>query len=299
MKLSPYRHLFTALLCLVLSAFALTSCKPEPEPDPNTPTLPEEIAPTEANYVVCGNDSLNIDIVVVMRSSYKSDVMDWSIKLSDSQILKLYTMKDLQVNGTHLFTDESTAYNSNRDVYGVYMEGFDEENIAEGTIEVKVILGKPEIVIRATTQSGREVRMHFWGDLHDLTHPIGNGHISYNDVSLPLQIAYSQIYYDLYEYAFSDTISGFGVTFYSVTPLTTGTYAISDDMDAVGAGEALNLYLQIENGGTLLEGDVTNGTATCTFNGDQLNITFSGELGGTAISGSYVGKMENLSSSIL
>jgi len=287
MRFLHFRNGISVLTIAFFLVLMLASCKPQP-------IVPSEEAPTEANYVICGADSLNIGMVVVMRSAYKSDVMDWSIKLSDTQILKFYTQHNLLEAGTYSFTTESDAYNGGVGVFGVYMEGFEEEKLTDGTIEVKLVLGKPEYFVNATTQSGRAVKMHYWGDIHDLTHPIGVGQFNYGDESLPLDIAYSQIYYDLYEYAFTDTVSGFGVTFYSVTPLTTGTFPISDDMDLVEQGQALNLYLYIEKGNTLLTGDVTNGAANCTLNGDQINISFNGELDGTAISGNYVGKLEHL-----
>jgi len=287
-------RLFTTLMLLATLCLTTTGCRKE-----NEPANHDDPIPTEANYMVCGNDSLQISIVVVMRSAYKGDVMDWSFKLSDSQILKLYTTKNLQQEGSWPFIAESAAYNGDEGVYGVYMEGFEEEDLVGGNIEVRLVNGKPEFMLEATTESGRSVRMHYYGEIHDLSHPIGTGEITFGNESRQLDMAYAQIYYDLYEYAFSDSVSGIGVTFYSTRELTSGTLPISDDMDIVGQGEALNLYLYIEEGSSPLIGDVGNGSATCSLEGDRIEIAFNGELEGTAITGHYQGRLERLGSSIL
>lgn len=292
---TSFRFLFAAAMVMACCVL-LAGCKKEPLS--GNDNNPGNGGVTEPNYCVCGNDSLGVRLVVVMRSAYKSDVMDWSFKLSDTQILKFYTTRDLLAGGAYTFVSENDAYNGGNGVYGVYMEGFEETDL-QGTIEVRLVDGKTEFVVDATTQDGRSLRLHYWGEPHDLCHPLGNGQCSYGDECLRIDMAYSQMYYDLYEYAFTDSVSSYGATFYTVMPLVSGTYSVSSDMDSVGNGEAINLYLYIEDGSNSLIGDVGDGSATLVVDGSQINITFNGVLDGVQVHGYYHGKLENLGEGIL
>lgn len=286
-------HAFFAALALLMAGCVLfVGCEKDPSQSSNDAS---SNAGTEASsYCVFGGDSSAVGMVVVMRDPYADGVMDWTFKVGDSRMLYLYTTRDLQAGGTYPFVAESGAYGGANGVYVAMADMYGEVEFAQGTLEVTVVAGKPEFVVNATSEDGRSLRLRYKGEVHDLCHPLGSGWCSYGDERVGIDIAYSQFYYGLYEYAFSDTMSSYGVTFYSVAPLASGTYAVSNDMEAVDRGEALDLYLYIEDGDNVLEGDVANGSATCTVNGSQISITFGGDLDGTPISGSYSGRLERL-----
>lgn len=280
-----------ASLALVM-LLALASCQKERLPLDPPAGGADTIAVTESNYFLCDTDSLGISAVVAMRSQYGSHLTDWTFKFSDMQILTLTTAQDLLAGGTFALVDPGTACQGASGVYGLYIEGYEDDELVQGTLQVSIIGHQPQFILQAVSRSGRILRMHYWGQAYNLTQALGSGTFDYGNKSLPLQVAYSQYFYDIYEYAFTDTLSSFGVTFYSVSPLRTGTYAISDDLDQVEFNQALNLYISVESDG--FQGDVSSGSAVITLDGDQISLTFQGQLQGVSLTGSYAGTIVSL-----
>lgn len=286
-----------AILFLCMAAltcfFALTSChkEEEHEPRPDDSVVPD--TPTEPNYFTYGADSIDISAVVIGKE--EEDYV-YYFMLSNGNMFLVGSQSDIIDKGTRSFVPPISYYTSPDGVLGMYMTDEEATYMASGSFSIKSVSEGYELIMECVSDNAANIKAHYRGKVVDLTTSSGSGSFTINSITIPLNMAFEQVYEGMHEIALTDTAMTNGVTFYTLFPLADGgTYAISADEEAQVAGQAAALYVEITgDNGEYISGDAIDGTLHCTHSGDIYTLTFQGSFPEGHFSGNYTGSIYSI-----
>lgn len=294
-----FRRVLAVVSVIALAAFVMVGCqKEEIEPNnPNDTTIPNDTTtpvdpddPTEPNHFYYGQNTLTVNKVIKMNMQ---GMIAYEFILNNNYIFTIMGATDIDSNGTN-FTDVMSFFMTGQGTFGVI--GTNEEDdegdyVASGNIKITKRNNNYEIICKAITEANDTIDVYYNGPIFDMNNPTGTGSITVSGTDYALQVGIMGVMDGMYNYEFFDTQMLNSLDFVSKNALGNGTYTITDDDAAVAAGNGIDIGFDIINPITEdeIEGELTDGSLTCSISGDTYTISFSGNSNLGTVSGTYTG----------
>ncbi len=297
-----FRRALAVVSVIALAAFVMVGCQKE-EIDPVTPndtTIPNDTTtpvdpdipddPTEPNHFYYGNNTLNINKIIKMNMQ---GMIAYDFILNNDYIFTIMGTTDIDSNGTD-FTDVMTFFMTGQGTCGSIGTNDEEDEgdyVASGNIKITRRNNTYEIICKAITEANDSIDVYYNGPIFDMNNPTGTGSITVSGTEYALQVGIMGLMDGVYNYEFFDSQMLNTLDIVSKNALGNGTYTLTDDDAVVEAGNGIDIEFDIINPATEteIEGELTDGSLTCSISGDTYTINFSGNSNLGTVSGTYTG----------
>lgn len=277
-----FKKSLTLFTFALLAAATMVGCKKDdvkPD-DPNTPDTPDTpTMPEMEGYVLYGEDSIAVDFAMFedMDGMYIVNV-----QLSNGSQFGALSTTNIIDAGPLQFADIMTIIMGGDGVCGSYTITEDDyDDLTSGQIEVKTLDELTEILATGTTESGKNFKLYFKGQLVNLSKPTGTGSITFGGQTYPVDLNVIMKAEGVYEYFISDTRMFNTMSVFVNSPMTVSTtYNFTSDQNAFMGNNTLAMgELAIVNAAgddMIVEDGVTSGTVATTVDGKNITINVNG-----------------------